>query len=98
MLPGRTDPSRAGELTAVLRAAKHAARKLLLAADAGAADEAIATNVGVGGSTVYRTKRRFALGNLEAALREKPHPEPAVNSSAAGCNGLFQGELVKAVT
>jgi hypothetical protein len=28
----------------------------------------------VGGSTVYRTKRRFVLGNLEAALREEPRP------------------------
>jgi transposase len=39
-----------------------------------APDEAIATNVGVGGSTVYRTKRRFVLGNLEAALSEEPRP------------------------
>jgi transposase len=30
--------------------------------------------VGVGGSTVYRTKQRFVLGNLEAALREAPRP------------------------
>jgi len=28
----------------------------------------------VGGSTVYRTKRRFVLGNLEAALSEEPRP------------------------
>jgi hypothetical protein len=28
----------------------------------------------VGGSTVYRTKRRFVLGNLEAALSEEPNP------------------------
>jgi transposase len=67
------------ELTALLSGGKHAARKLkraqiLLAADAGASDEEIATNVGVGGSTVYRTKRRFVLGNLEAALREEPRP------------------------
>ena len=34
----------------------------------------IATNVGVGNSTVYRTKRRFVLGNLEAALSEEPRP------------------------
>jgi hypothetical protein len=27
--------------------------------------------VGVGGSTIYRTKRRFVLGNLEAALSEE---------------------------
>ncbi len=67
------------ELTALLSGGKHAARKLkraqiLLAADAGASDEEIATSVGVGGSTVYRTKRRFVLGNLEAALSEEPRP------------------------
>jgi transposase len=67
------------ELTALLSGGKHAARKLkraqiLLAADAGASDEAIATSVAVGGSTVYRTKRRFVLGNLEAALSEEPRP------------------------
>ena len=28
----------------------------------------------MGGSTVYRTKRRFVLGNLELALREEPRP------------------------
>jgi transposase len=46
----------------------------LLAADAGASDEGIARSIGVGGSTVYRTKRRFVLGNLEAALSEEPRP------------------------
>jgi hypothetical protein len=51
-------------LTALLSGGKHAVRKLkraqiLLAADAGAGDEEIARSVGVGGSTVYRTKRRF---------------------------------------
>ena len=46
----------------------------MLAADAGASDEAIARSVGVGGSTVYRTKRRFVLGNLAAALSEEPRP------------------------
>ena len=65
------------ELTALLSGGKHPARKLkpaqiLLAAAAGASDEAIAANVGVGESTVYRTKRRFVLGNLEAALSEEP--------------------------
>jgi transposase len=34
-------------------------------------------SVGAGGSTVYRTKRRFVLGNLEAALREEPRPGAA---------------------
>jgi len=37
-------------------------------------DEDIARTVGVGGSTVYRTKRRFVEGNLEAALSEEPRP------------------------
>lgn len=65
------------ELQALVRGGKHAARKLkrvqiLLAADAGAGDEEIAVSVGVGGSTVYRTKRRFVLGSLEAALSEEP--------------------------
>jgi transposase len=67
------------ELTALLSGGKHAARKLkraqiLLAADAGVSDDDIAVSVGVGGSTVYRTKRRFVLGNLEAALSEEPRP------------------------
>jgi len=67
------------ELTALLSGGRHAARKLkraqiLLAADAGASDDDIATSVGVGGSTVYRTKQRFVLGNLEAALSEEPRP------------------------
>src|ERR1700726_3766114 len=65
------------ELTALLSGGKHGARKLkraqiLLAADAGAGDEDIAINVAVGGSTVYRTKRRFVEGNVEAALKEEP--------------------------
>ena len=67
------------ELKALLSGGACAARKLkraqiLLAADAGASDEAIATSVGIGGSTVYRTKRRFVLGNLKAALSEEPRP------------------------
>jgi transposase len=31
----------------------------------------------VGGSTVYRTKRRFVEGNLERTLREEPRPGAA---------------------
>ena len=67
------------ELTALLSAGKHAARRLkraqiLLAADAGASDDDIAISVGVGGSTVYRTKQRFVLGNLGAALSEVSRP------------------------
>src|SRR6202023_578573 len=67
------------ELTALLSGGKHAARKLkraqiLLAADAGAGDEDIAISVTVGGSTVYRAKRRFVEGNLQGALSEEPRP------------------------
>lgn len=52
------------ELTALLSGGKHAARKLkraqvLLAADAGVSDDMITSSLSVGGSTVYRTKRRF---------------------------------------
>ena len=67
------------ELTALPSGGKQAARKLkraqiLLAADAGVGDEDIATSVGVGGSTVYRTKRRFVEDNLERALSEETRP------------------------
>jgi transposase len=44
---------------------------LLVAADAGVSDEAITSGVSVGGSTVYRTKRRFVEGNLELAVSEE---------------------------
>src|SRR6202049_3844408 len=67
------------ELTTMLSRGRHAARKLkraqiLLAADAGSSDDEIARTVAVGGSTVYRTKRRFVEGNLERALSEEPRP------------------------
>jgi transposase len=68
-----------GQLGAILSGGKHAARRLkraqiLLAANAGETDAAIAANAGVGLSTVYRTKRRFVEGNLELALSEEPRP------------------------
>jgi transposase len=67
------------ELGALLSGGRHAVRKLkraqiLLAADAGAADEAIAATLGVSGSTIYRTTRRFVEANLEGALSEAPRP------------------------
>ncbi len=70
------------ELQAMLSGGKQAARKLkraqiLLAADAGVPDKTIAESIAVGGSTVYRTKRRFVEGNLERALSEDPRPGAA---------------------
>src|SRR4029077_12529977 len=67
------------DLGALLSGGQQAARKLkrapiLLAAGAGVGDEEITASVGVGGSTVYRTKRRFVEGNLERALSEEPRP------------------------
>ena len=67
------------ELAALLNGGTHAVRKIkrgqiLLAADGGASDEEIARTVSVGVSTVYRTRRRFVAGNLEAALSEEARP------------------------
>jgi transposase len=75
------------ELQTLLRGGRRAARKLkraqiLLAADAGMPDETIAQSLGVGGSTVYRTKRRFVEGNLDKALHEEPRPGAARKLSA----------------
>ena len=66
-------------LSAMGSGGKHPARRLkraqiLLAAHAGLADDTIAASLTVGRSTVYRTKRRFVEGNLEAALSEEPCP------------------------
>ena len=77
-----------GELTAMLSKGKRAARKLkraqiLLAADAGCSDEEIARTVAVGGSTVYRTKRRFVEGNLE------PRAEQLTASLGKPCSYTF---------
>jgi transposase len=65
------------ELGLLLAGGSQAVRKLkraqiLLAADAGMSDDDIATSLGVGHSTVYRTRRRFVEGNLVAALSEEP--------------------------
>ena len=56
---------------------------------------------GVGGSTVYRTKRRFVLGDLAAALNEEPRPggrfEPARRALALDL-GALAGELARLTT
>lgn len=69
------------ELEALVSGGKAAVRKvkraqILLAAAAGSKDEAIAANVRVGTSTVYRTKQRFVEEGLERALAEGPRPRP----------------------
>src|SRR5690242_9574380 len=71
-----------GELRAMLSGGKRAARKLkraqiLLAADAGVADETVAISLDVGVSTVSRVKRRFVEGGVERALDEEPRPGAA---------------------
>lgn len=48
--------------------------QVLLAADVGSSDKAIATNLSVGTSTVYRTKKRFVQEGLERALCEGKRP------------------------
>jgi transposase len=67
------------QLEALVRGGKAAARRIkraqiLLAADGGSKDEAIAQHIGVGSSTVYRTKQRFVEEGLERALNEAPRP------------------------
>ena len=70
------------ERAALLRGGRRAARtvkraQILLAADAGESEQAIARHVAVSASTVCRTKRRFVEGNLEWALSEEPRPGAA---------------------
>ena len=67
------------QLQALVSGGQGAVRKIkraqiLLAADATSTDEMIALNVGVGTSTVYRTKQRFVEEGLDRALREVPRP------------------------
>jgi transposase len=64
-------------LEAMVQGGKAAVRRIkraqvLLAADRGATDEAIADSVSVGTSTVYRTKQRFIEEGLDQALSELP--------------------------
>ena len=81
-------PEERQQLEALVRGGKGAVRKLkraqiLLATDARSTDEDIAHNVGVGTSTVYRTKQRFVDEGLERALNEVPRPGPPRKLSAS---------------
>ena len=69
------------QLTTLLSGGKQAARKLkraqiLLAADAGASDEEIATSIGVGGSTVYQAPLRARQPGGGAQGRAAPGRAP----------------------
>jgi transposase len=71
------DEAERSQLREMLSGSKQAVRKvkraqILLAADSGVIDKKIAQTVGVGISTVYRTRQRFVEGNLALALNEQP--------------------------
>src|SRR5215218_1878510 len=75
------------KLRAMLSGGRHAARTLkraqiLLAADAGVPDETIAQSVAVGGSTVYRTKRRLVKATWSGPSARPPVPVPPASSQA----------------
>ena len=75
------------ELQAMVSGGQAAVRKvkraqILLAAEAGTHAEKIARIVGVGTSTVYRTKQRFVEEGFEQALCEEPRPGAARKLSA----------------
>lgn len=73
-----TDDERS-ELRDLVKKGKPSARKvgrahILLQADEGATDKAIAASLHVGKATVERTRKRFVEGNLTQALNEDPRP------------------------
>lgn len=67
------------QLREIIRTGKSSARRvmrahILLHADEGATDAAIAHALHVGQRTVERTRQKFVQGNLEFALSERPRP------------------------
>jgi hypothetical protein len=92
-VPSRVELSQPNA-TVLLSGGRHAARKLeraqsLLAADAGASDGEIARNAGAGGSTVYRTRRRFVTGQPGGGA------QPRAVRQTGGC-GHFKRHSSKA--
>lgn len=57
-----------------LSARKMKRAQILMAAHKKHTDDAIATIVGVGLSTVHRTRQKFIEGGIEFALNERPRP------------------------
>lgn len=83
-----SDPERE-ELLALTKSGEISARKLkrahmLLLADEGHIDAEIAAVLKTGLSTVERTRRRFVLEGLPAALNEKPRPGAQAKLDAKG--------------
>lgn len=67
------------QLLELIKKGSLAARKLtrahiLLCADEGQTDQAIAANLHIHRTTVERIRQRFVEGNLEGALSERPRP------------------------
>jgi transposase len=67
------------QLREIIKSGKSSARRvmrahILLHADEGATDAAIARSLHVGQRTVERTRQKFVEGNLEFALSERPRP------------------------
>ena len=58
----------------VLGARKLKRAQILLAANRQRSERQIAATLGVGTSTIYRTKKRYVESGLEAALNEQPRP------------------------
>jgi transposase len=92
------------ELRDLIKKGKPSARKvarahILLLADEGATDKAIAAALHVGRATVERTRKRFVEGNLARALNEDPRPGrlPKLNDKqeafliATACSAPPQG-------
>jgi len=76
-------------LLALTQSGKISARKLkraqmLMLVDEGQADTEIAAVLKVGLRTVERTRQRFVLEGLQAALHEKPRPGARVKLDAKG--------------
>lgn len=75
------------ELTGYLHKGVHPSRvlnrvRVLLLADSGQSDEAIAAQVSLSKVTVYNIRRRFSAGGLSLSLYEKPRPGQAPKITA----------------
>lgn len=75
-------PSERASLQAMVSSGKGMARDLkraqvLLASSSGMVDEAVARALSVSVTTIFRTKRRFVLEGVEAAIRDRSRPGAA---------------------